>query len=41
VKFSNTDPCVGAEVFLECMYVRHDGEGEWELLRRRCEYAHD
>jgi len=32
---------VGAELFVECMYVRDDGEGEWELLRWRCECAYD
>jgi len=41
VEFPYTVPCVGAEVFVECMYVRHDGEGEWELLRWRCECAYD
>ena len=41
MEFSYTVPFVGAEVLVECMYVRHDCEGEWELLRRRCEFAYD
>jgi hypothetical protein len=41
VEFSYSFPCVGANVFIECMYVNHDGEGEWELLRWRCECAYD
>jgi hypothetical protein len=41
VEFSYAVPCVGAEVFVKYMYVRHDCEREWELLRWRCVYAYD
>jgi hypothetical protein len=41
MEFSYAVPLVGAEVFVKCMCVCHDGEGEWELLRWRCECAYD
>jgi hypothetical protein len=41
VEWLYTCACVGAKMFVECMYVHHDGEGEWEVLRWRCECEYD
>jgi len=41
VEFSYTVPCAGAEVCVECMYVRHACKAKWELLQWRCECVYD
>ena len=41
MEYSYTVPCVGAEEFVECVHVRHDGEGKWELLQWLCQCGYD
>jgi len=41
LEFSYTFPSVCVEVLVDYMYIRHDGKGEWELLRCRCECEYD
>jgi len=41
VEFLYAIPCVGAEVFMACMDVYHDCEGEREHLRWWCKCAYD
>jgi len=39
MEFLYSVPCGDAEVFIQCMYIWPDGEGECDLLLWRCKSA--